>query len=50
MKSRRSLQCGMVVDVLAVKAATCGAHNARGSAPPKAGVKDLWQSGTLWQS
>ena len=41
MKSRRSLRCGMVLDVLAVKAATCGAHNARGSAPPKAGVKDL---------
>ncbi len=33
MKSRRSLRCDVVLDVLAVKAATCGAYNARGSAP-----------------
>ena len=44
MKSRRSLRCDVVLDVLAVKAATCGAYNARGSAPPKAGEIDLWQS------
>ena len=29
--------CGVVLDLLAVKAATYGACNARGSAPPKAG-------------
>ena len=38
--------CGVVLDVLAVKAATYGAYNARGSAPPKAGDNALhpWEA------